>query len=35
MKKNLEDGCFIDCFELFIIGKEFVNVFIELNDLID
>lgn len=35
VKKNVEDLCFIDCFELFIVVCEYVNVFIELNDLID
>lgn len=35
VKKNLNDERFIDCFELFIVGREYVNVFMELNDLID
>lgn len=35
VKKNFEDFRFIDCFELFIVGREYVNVFIELNDFID
>lgn len=35
VKKNFEDECFIDCFEFFIMIKEYGNVFIELNDLID
>lgn len=35
VKKNEEDLWFIDCFEFFILGNEYVNVFSELNDLID
>lgn len=34
-KKNPEDPCFTDRFELFIVGKEFANAFTELNDPID
>ena len=34
-KKNPEDPRFVDRFELFIAGKEFVNAYTELNDPID
>lgn len=34
-KKNPENPCFTDRFELFINGKEFANAYTELNDPID